>query len=402
MESSTSRAARAATWCCWLLAAALPAQSPELPFDFEHLTQVRERLRQQDPELAAAAATLRKNAQELLRKGPYSVVDKRQTPPSGDKHDYMSVGPYWWPNPDTENGLPYVRRDGDSNPQRRDIPDAANFGRLSSESSTLALAGHLLDEPTFSARAALLLRTWFVAKETRMNPHLRYGQAIPGRVDGRDIGLIDTRRIHTILDAVRLLDERSWPAADNDALRAWCKAYLTWMTEGPFRTEGDKKNNHGTWYDVQVVALASFVGDHALAKKVAERARQRRIAAHIAPSGEQPAETGRADGWAYSVMNLRGLCVLAALSEREGVDLWGFRTEDGRCLRVAFAYLQPHLGSLDAWPHGKRNSKTPNRAFVLFWEAAPRFTDDAFAAAIAAIGAVPDGDVLRLLRKTTK
>lgn len=47
-----------------------------------------------------------------------SVVDKLRTPPSGVRHDYMSIGPYWWPNPASADGLPYVRRDGEVNPER--------------------------------------------------------------------------------------------------------------------------------------------------------------------------------------------------------------------------------------------------------------------------------------------
>lgn len=40
-----------------------------------------------------------KRADEQLKKGPYSVTYKKVLPPSGDKHDYISMGPYWWPNP---------------------------------------------------------------------------------------------------------------------------------------------------------------------------------------------------------------------------------------------------------------------------------------------------------------
>ena len=48
-----------------------------------------------------------------LSDGPWSVMDKQHVPPSGDKHDYMSLGPYWWPDPDKPDGLPYIRRDGE-------------------------------------------------------------------------------------------------------------------------------------------------------------------------------------------------------------------------------------------------------------------------------------------------
>ena len=57
-----------------------------------------------------------RDADKLLAEPDPAVTDKGMTPPSGDKHDYISMGRYWWPNPDTEDGLPYVRRDGHSNP----------------------------------------------------------------------------------------------------------------------------------------------------------------------------------------------------------------------------------------------------------------------------------------------
>src|SRR5438034_4836905 len=42
-------------------------------------------------------------------------VQKDATPTSGDKHDYMSQAPYFWPNPDATHHLPYIRRDGERN-----------------------------------------------------------------------------------------------------------------------------------------------------------------------------------------------------------------------------------------------------------------------------------------------
>ena len=42
---------------------------------------------------------------------------KKRTPPSGDKHDYMSLGSYWWPDPSKPDGLPYIRKEGQRNPE---------------------------------------------------------------------------------------------------------------------------------------------------------------------------------------------------------------------------------------------------------------------------------------------
>src|SRR5438046_1678932 len=40
-----------------------------------------------------------------------TVMHKPQTAASGNKHDYLSLMLYYWPNPDTADGLPYVYRD---------------------------------------------------------------------------------------------------------------------------------------------------------------------------------------------------------------------------------------------------------------------------------------------------
>ena len=42
----------------------------------------------------------------------FSVMSKPAAGPSGDKHDFYSLGTYWWPNPNTSTGLPYIRATG--------------------------------------------------------------------------------------------------------------------------------------------------------------------------------------------------------------------------------------------------------------------------------------------------
>ena len=130
-----------------------------------------------------ALAHLVERADAALEKGPFSVTHKTVMPPSGDKQDYMSFGPYWWPNPDTEDGLPYIRRDGEVNPSARtDGSDSPRLGVMARSVLTLALAYYYTGEDVYAERAALLMRTWFLDPDLRMNPHLQFAQAIPGRV----------------------------------------------------------------------------------------------------------------------------------------------------------------------------------------------------------------------------
>lgn len=51
-----------------------------------------------------------------LQAGPFTVMDKTLVAPSGDKHDFLRMPTYAWPNPDTADGLPYVIRDGEFGP----------------------------------------------------------------------------------------------------------------------------------------------------------------------------------------------------------------------------------------------------------------------------------------------
>jgi len=106
---------------------ALPDISAEAPrvfvLDSGALIDAKQRLQSGDDSLSAASNKLKRDADRALAVKTFSVTQKDLTPPSKDKHDYMSIAPYWWPNPSTPNGLPYVRRDGEINPERDQTSD---------------------------------------------------------------------------------------------------------------------------------------------------------------------------------------------------------------------------------------------------------------------------------------
>lgn len=95
-----------------LLASCMQAQSI---WNTAHLANVKHSIH--EPFYATTYETLKTEADKLLDSQALSVMMKEKTPASGDKHDYMSQARYYWPDPTKPNGLPYINRDGVSNPE---------------------------------------------------------------------------------------------------------------------------------------------------------------------------------------------------------------------------------------------------------------------------------------------
>ena len=189
-------------------------------------------------------------ADVALTKGPWSVMDKTQVPPSGDRHDYMSLAPYWWPTqpqtPENPQGCPYVERDGERNPATDAIPDKPS--RLTAFNSIyqLSLAWYYTRNPDYARRAALDLRTWFIEAGTRMNPNLNFAQGIPCLTDGRGIGIIEFSYTFTqVLDAAAILNTGApgWSGSDDAGLKSWSGEFLNWLQTSKNGTDEAAQQN---------------------------------------------------------------------------------------------------------------------------------------------------------------
>jgi hypothetical protein len=245
------------------------------------------------------------------------------------------------------------------------------------------------------------LRTFFLDPATRMNPNLQYAQFIPGVNTGRGIGLIETRGLTRVVDAIGLLKgSKALTNQDEIGLRDWFGKFLQWMQESKNgREESAAKNNHGTWYDVQVVSFALFVGKTDLAKQTLDTGKQKRIAAQIESDGRQPLELARTKAWSYSNMNLDGLMQLATLGEGAGVDLWNFQTKDGRGIRKALDFLTPVAFGERKWNYPEiEGGVKPQTLFPLMRSAAAVYRDKEYQMLMAKVPERDRTDRSRLLQ----
>src|SRR6267142_2470598 len=386
-----------------LLSSPLFAQTQKAPRTFllnpQKLTETKQRIQSGDKTFSAALAKLESDARQALDQEPVSVITKAVTPPSGDKHDYMSQAPYFWPDPSKPNGLPYIRRDGERNPELNKITDHHTLDQMEAAVRTLALAYYFKGDEEYAGKATLLLRAWFLDPATRMNPNLEYAQFIPGVNTGRGIGLIETRGLANVVDAIGLLaGSRSWTSADQEGLEDWFGKFLQWMQESRNgREENAAKNNHGTYYDLQVTTFALFLGKIDLARNTLQTAREKRIALQVEPDGRQPLELARTKAWSYSVGNLDGLMLLARLGENIGVDLWNYQTSDGRSIRKALEFLVPFLVGEKKWSYQQLGEWPPQMLFPLMRRAATKYNDQQFHALLAKVPSVDAADRSNLL-----
>lgn len=358
-----------------------------LMVDGPHVASVRESLLRGEPQFRAALTALEADANNGLTVAPMSVMDKGVTPPSGDKHDYMSQAPYWWPDPSKRDGKPYIRRDGQRNPEIDKITDRANFERLARTAFSLSLAFYFTGREDYAQHATQLVHAWFLDSSTRMNPNLNFGQGIPGIANGRSAGIIETRFLLQIIDSVTLLQGSSaWTSAEGEGLKDWMSAYLKWLQESSLgRDEATRGNNQETWEELQVVSLALYTGQADVARATLHRS-QAAISKEFEPDGTQPRELARSRSWDYSIFNLTAYLHVAELGGRLGVDLWNYRTADGRSLRHGVDYLIPFATREKRWPHKQITPFRPSELHPVLRLAAVVWKDPTYRALAQQIG----------------
>jgi hypothetical protein len=314
-------------------------------------------LRQTAAALAAggrdpAVDKLLADADKALTAGPWRVTDKTRAPESGDKHDYASMGPYWWPDPDKRDGLPYLRRDGKINPERdSEAFDRIRFENMSDAVDSLSLAYYLTGERKYADRAALVIRTWFLDPATRMNPNMNHAQSIPGKTPGRAEGVIDLRYLIPVVESIGLLvPSEALNDEETVALRSWFSDLVVWMATSPIgREERAAKNNHGLFFDLLITHFALFAGHEDAAKTVLNRFPEQRITLQFAVDGSLPQELARTRSFHYSTWTMAAVYDLATLGECVEVDLWSYKDAEGRGLQSATAFLASYAANEKSW-----------------------------------------------------
>jgi hypothetical protein len=175
-----------------------------------------------------------------------------------------------------------------------------------------------------------------------------------------------------------LQESKNWSKEDHQSLKKWFAAYLSWLTESPLgKDEADEHNNHGTYYDVQIMAYALFTDQPELAKKQIEVAKSR-IQSQMKPDGSQPFELERTVSWGYSNMNLAGFFKIARLAENVKNNLWNYETTDGKGLQKSLQWLLPYLKNEKEWEFKQIKEKEYDDTLWLLKMASVKYANPAY------------------------
>eukprot|EP01134_Creolimax_fragrantissima_P001874 CFRG1874T1 len=331
-----------------------------------------------DKELDTLIDGLVNRAEYALSQGPWSVTDKTEQPPSRNKHDYYSVKPYYWPNPDTPDGLPYVRRDGkripgsilyDEGSEKYDRTALANMFR---NTTTLALAFYFTEDEMYARKATENIRVWFLNEDTRQTPHCMYAQiqwGVNGNL-GRSTGVLEFRNFFFFLDVVRLLESaKSFTDKDSALLKEWMSDYSKYLdTSKQAKTEYKHNNNHGTYFDVQRLAISAYLNELDEFVWLAQ-SNVGRILDQFVHDGTMPHEMIRPTQLHYMMFSLQGWLIIAHMVKRAGVDLWSY-VEPGEtepALLRSCTYTIPCFNS--TWSHYQSDTENMSRMIPLAYQA---------------------------------
>jgi hypothetical protein len=186
--------------------------------------------------------------------------------------------------------------------------------------------------------------------------------------DGRGIGIIETVALTNVVDAMGMLkNTNAFTHDDRQTLNDWFDQYLNWMLTSKNGTdERHALNNHGIWYDMQVLSFSLFLHKNEFAKSYTDSI-LKRIPVQFEPDGRQPLELERTTALGYSTFSLDAWFKTAIMASKIGVDIWHYQTADGRSIQKALNWLMPYALGEKKWEYQqiKEYSEISNLYFLL-------------------------------------
>lgn len=331
-------------------------------------------------------SALKEKADKSLNTKPVYITDfVRDDIPL---RNYYSIGLYYHPNPETENGLPWVSSDGIVNPAS-DLGPKRELRKITQNVFILAVAGYFIDKK-YGLHAMNLLKNWFLDKNNGMNPNLENAQMVPGINLGRRAGVIDSHVWINIIIALDFLEKTVEDKQFFSGMRNWFAKYVNWL----LLSERGKDalsigNNISSWCVAQILAFSIFSKQRPEYINICKQFFKKFISEQMDDNGCFIKEISRTRSLHYSLFNLQALTIIAELLYRHDENLYNWHDGNGHCLQKAFDFLTPFLSREKTWPYQQIKQEDFMKQFS-FYFAVLRYSKDEYSKINAIFTKLPD------------
>ncbi|KAK7694544.1 hypothetical protein QCA50_001730 [Cerrena zonata] len=241
---------------------------------------------------------------------------------------------------------PYVVRDGQVNPDVRNLPGSQAAQNMPQSVLFNTLAYAFQKSSANSKNVAKFIDAFFLTSSTGMNPNMNFGQQVRGpgadHQKGTFTGPLDMRALVKIVNSIQILKalkSPDWTTARDQAFMKWMKTYVNWLKTSDIGKElAGKANNHFSFYVSQLSAAQIYIGDTDGAAKTVKDYFNNQFKDQIAQSGEQPFEAVRTRPYHYRAFNLEAVITNAKIADQLGFDVWTSKSKYGATIQTAVDY----------------------------------------------------------------
>lgn len=285
-----------------------------------------------------------------IQEEPVTITSFIAERSAGDVNDFYSEGDYWWPDSLNLDG-PYIRRDGETNPDNF-VAHRHAMIRFSSIVGNLTSAYLLTKDKKYVEAVMKHVCAWFINEETLMRPSLQYAQAIKGIATGRGIGIIDTVHLMEVAQSLLQLEKAGvLSEEDINGSKKWFSDYLKWMSTHPYGIdEMNAKNNHGTCWVMQAAVFARYVDNKDMIRFCSDRYKEVLLPNQMAEDGSFPRETARTKPYGYSLFNLDAMATICQTLSTTTDNLWIFSVDNTKNMLKGIDFIFPYVVDKTSWP----------------------------------------------------
>ncbi len=249
-----------------------------------------------------------------------SVTFRGDSPPSGDIHDYYTDPPY------SSDGVV------DPNSDRTDYSSLINVSR---SVRYLGIAYALTGNNVYADKAVQLINAWTVDSSTKMNPKFTNGQshieisvATPGIFYGADL----------------IWNYPGWDQSDRAAFKEWTAQ----MIDNAKMWSND--NNFENWRLV-FISSASVITDDINSRQYVFDRWKAIIPDQMNTDGSMKKELTRTNSLTYSTFALNAMIQTAEIARHNNVDLYNYKSTDGKGLEKALDFHVRYIIDPSIWPY---------------------------------------------------